>query len=88
MSNGRAFRRRLTDMFGPLDGARIPGGCNTCDAYQTVQPVTDGIWSMTVHHDDHCPTLAERENNAEAPAARATPRPPPPRRRVRPPGRT
>jgi len=65
MSNGRPFRRQLSenqrafaDLFGPLDGARIPGGCDQCDAYQTVSPLTAGAWQMTVHHDDWCPVLA------------------------------
>lgn len=64
MSNGRPFRRQLTPaqtdlaaMLGPLDGDRIPGGCDTCDAYQTVHPLTAGVWSLTVHHDDWCPVL-------------------------------
>ncbi len=61
MSNGRALRRQLADTFGPLDGARIPGGCDTCDAYQTVTPVTAGVWIINVHHDDWCPTLARIE---------------------------
>ena len=56
MSNAPPFRRRLANMLGALDGARIPGGCDHCDAYQTVQPIVAGVWQITVHHDDHCPT--------------------------------
>lgn len=63
MSNGRPFRRQLTDLLGPLDGARIPGGCDTCDAYQTTQPLTEGVWQLTVHHDDDCTTFATIEAN-------------------------
>jgi hypothetical protein len=48
---------RLADLLGPLDGAQIPGGCDDCDAYQTVGPVTAGVWGLTVHHDDDCPFL-------------------------------
>lgn len=63
MSNGRPFRRRRTDplvnILGPLDGARIPGGCDQCDAYQTTR-VEDGVWHITVHHDDWCPVLQAR----------------------------
>jgi hypothetical protein len=40
--------------FSPLAGREIPGGCDECDAYQTVRQVTDGIWSLTVHHDENC----------------------------------
>lgn len=53
-------QRNLTNVFGPLDGARIPGGCDYCDAYQTVVPGGVGIWHMTTHHDDWCPWLAAR----------------------------
>ncbi len=48
----------LRGILGPLDGARIPGGCDCCNAYQTVQPIAAGIWSITVLHDDDCPWLA------------------------------
>lgn len=61
MSNGRRFRRQLTDLFGPLDGAQVPGGCDTCTAYQTVDPLTEGVWNITVHHDPDCPTYADME---------------------------
>ena len=61
MSNGRHFRRQLVDLFGPLDGAEVPGGCADCDAYQTVRPLAEGIWNVTVHHDDGCPVLAAVE---------------------------
>jgi hypothetical protein len=44
--------------LGPLDGARIAGGCETCDAYQKVAPVSAGVWSVQVFHDDDCPVLA------------------------------
>ena len=61
MSNARAFRRRLTNMLGPLDGARVRGGCDACDAYQTVKPITAGVWNIDVHHDPWCPRLAAME---------------------------
>lgn len=56
MSNGRAFRRHLVDLLAPLDGARVPGGCDHCDAYQTTTPLADGVWELTIHHDHDCPT--------------------------------
>lgn len=64
MSNGRPFRRshaqeQAADLLGPLDGARIPGGCETCDAYQTVHPESTGVWTIDIHHDSDCPRLAE-----------------------------
>jgi hypothetical protein len=49
----------LGDLLGPLDGARIPGGCDHCDAYQTAAPSSAGVWVLTVHHDDNCPQLTE-----------------------------
>jgi hypothetical protein len=45
----------IVNLLGPLDGAAIPGGCDRCDAYQTVTAVSNGIWSLTIHHDDDCP---------------------------------
>jgi hypothetical protein len=49
----------LASALGPLDGARIPGGCDSCNAYQTVQPVNGGVWLLAVHHDGWCPVLAQ-----------------------------
>jgi hypothetical protein len=45
------------DVFAPLAGKRIPGGCDRCDAFQTLNAVDPGVWSLTVHHDDWCPVL-------------------------------
>lgn len=66
MSNGRPSRRRLSPaqdavarVLGPLDGARLPGGCDDCDAFQTVDPGSvAGVWINRVHHDEWCPVLA------------------------------
>lgn len=48
-----------------LDGMKIPGGCDYCDAYQTVEAnqlvVNDvrapakGCHTAVIHHDDDCP---------------------------------
>jgi hypothetical protein len=51
-------------VLGRLDGARIPGGCAECDAYQSVKPVSGGLWMMTVHHADCCPFLRRLEERA------------------------
>ena len=71
MSNSRPHRRRLSasqkaalELLGPLDGARVPGGCEDCDAYQTVEAATLGVWVLNVHHDDDCPFLAEVQRGA------------------------
>ena len=38
-------------------GQRVRGGCDSCDAFQTLEEVDEGVWSLTVHHDDWCPVL-------------------------------
>lgn len=47
--------------FAELDGARIPGGCDQCEA--VTEPRVDGfgIVHLTVRHDDWCPALAAKE---------------------------
>ncbi len=41
-----------------LLGQKVPGGCDDCDAYQHLRE-HDGIYVLTVAHDDWCPTLAK-----------------------------
>jgi hypothetical protein len=51
----------LNDLLAPLDGARIPGGCDDCDAYQIVVATAGGmrgVSAIQIYHDDWCPTLA------------------------------
>lgn len=44
-------------VFPPaLDGAVIPGGCDTCNAEQHVTQEQPGLWSIGIHHDAWCPT--------------------------------
>ena len=62
MGNGRSFRRQLD--FSSLAGQKIPGGCDCCDAYQTLEEVAPGIHTLTVHHDDDCPFLRARQAEA------------------------
>ena len=40
--------------FSALAGREIPGGCDECDAYQTMHEVSEGVWSLTVHHEETC----------------------------------
>lgn len=40
--------------FSALVGHKIPGGCDECDAFQTVTEESVGVWSLVVHHDDDC----------------------------------
>ena len=47
----------LDDLFAQSEDEQIPGGCEQCDAFQTVSEVSPGVLSLTVHHDDWCPAL-------------------------------
>jgi hypothetical protein len=40
--------------FSDLVGRETPGGCSECDAYQTVREEAEGVWVLTVHHDERC----------------------------------
>lgn len=64
MSNGRLSPAQdlVARLLGPLDGARIGGGCEVCDAYQTVEPASPGVWLNRVHHDEWCPVLDAYES--------------------------
>jgi hypothetical protein len=48
----------ISEIFDGMAGQRIPGGCDACDAYQTMGE-RDGIFIITVHHDSWCPTHGE-----------------------------
>jgi hypothetical protein len=47
-----------------LTGRKMPGGCDDCDAYQTVEKQSDGLYVLTVHHDPTCPHLRGRKERA------------------------
>ncbi len=51
----------LDELHRALSGNRLPGGCDDCDAYQTLTKAADGFYVVTVHHDDTCPWLGEKE---------------------------
>jgi len=53
----------IVNLFGPLDGGQLPGGCNLCDAFQTIEPATIGVWTIIVHHDNGCPRFAVIEGD-------------------------
>jgi hypothetical protein len=57
-------QRRIAAILGPLDGREIPGGCDRCDAVQTVAAVVAGVWQVTIHHDPDCPALLQHEGRA------------------------
>jgi len=54
---GRLGMSALDDLFRKAQGSQIPGGCDTCSAFQTMDEVSPGVHLLTVHHDDGCPTL-------------------------------
>jgi hypothetical protein len=64
MSNGRPFRRvhrLLHDLMEQTEDQPIAGGCDTCDAYQTVSSELEGgVYSLIVHHDAWCPRWRAR----------------------------
>lgn len=43
------------NLIGPHDGARFPGGCESCNAYQTLKLVDRLEVRITTHHDKTCP---------------------------------
>lgn len=45
----------IRQIIAALDGARIPGGCDHCDAEQVPTIDASGILHITVHHGDDCP---------------------------------
>ena len=63
MSNRRKLPRRQSPvdaLIASLDGARLPGGCDSCDAWHTVSAYGIGgvIHHIRVYHDASCPLLA------------------------------
>jgi hypothetical protein len=56
-------RAAITQWAASLDGADIPGGCDTCGPYQTVHVIDHGLINVRVHHDDWCPTLRRHQRN-------------------------
>jgi len=51
----------ISDLLASLVGKRIEGGCERCDAYQTVEPDEWGA-RVTIHHDQWC--FAQRRFDA------------------------
>ena len=55
----------LDNFSALLDQVQIPGGCEECDAYQTVpeQDPNSNIMHVNVVHDDDCPLLQRMTNS-------------------------
>ena len=52
------------DILSRIAHERIPGGCDSCDAYQTVGALSSEVLGLTVHHDDWCPVLRATKSGA------------------------
>lgn len=56
MSNRKKLRRTkpASMLIRAHDGVRIPGGCDTCNAYQSIRADAHGanVHAITVHHDE------------------------------------
>ena len=57
----------IIQFLASLDGARIPGGCDHCDAYQEPWVDAYGIGHISIRHDDWCPWSAAREAGRQPP---------------------
>ncbi len=44
------------DGLAALEGLRLPGGCDECDAYQTVDASHAPFYRINIHHDESCPS--------------------------------
>jgi hypothetical protein len=55
----------LSEIFEALAGKRIEGGCDRCNAFQTVSK-DYGVHIIHVHHDDWCPTWRRIQARGEA----------------------
>jgi hypothetical protein len=47
----------LRDLLRSLTGQTIAGGCDSCDAEQSMDEVHPGVFVNTIRHDDGCPFL-------------------------------
>lgn len=58
MSNRRKLRPQTAgrSVLDNMTGRRVPGGCPDCDAYQVITQEHPGVYVLTVHHDDTCPS--------------------------------
>lgn len=56
--DNRSARAQARLALRALEGGRHPGGCEFCDAFQTVEEVEPGVWVIGTYHDDWCPRLA------------------------------
>ena len=55
MSNRRKPHAAQRSALDAMTGHRMPGGCDDCDAYQTMTRGSEGLYELLVHHDHTCP---------------------------------
>jgi hypothetical protein len=48
-------RNSVRDLLDSFAGIEIAGGCDDCDAHQTIERLDIGVYVNHVHHDDTCP---------------------------------
>jgi len=53
-------RRPIGSALDAMTGHRMPGGCDDCHAYQTIEQHAPGVYVLAVFHDDTCPELRRR----------------------------
>lgn len=52
--------KAINEFMSANDGAKIPGGCEHCDAYQIINANVQGyggIHELQIFHDDWCPMV-------------------------------
>ncbi|ROR53277.1 hypothetical protein EDD41_0412 [Luteococcus japonicus] len=57
MSNRRKAQA-IQALDAMCDQLPIPGGCLDCNAEQTMTRDSNGVYRITIHHEDTCPWLA------------------------------
>jgi len=59
VSNSRRLRRQtiVPSVLDQMTGHRMPGGCDDCSAFQSVEKQANGVYVLTVNHDGCCPFL-------------------------------
>jgi hypothetical protein len=71
MSNRRKLQPQnpLSAQIAALDGARILGGCDQCDAYQVIRAAQGhpNVHLVEVYHDGWCPRLIEYSERSNRP---------------------
>ena len=53
----QADRQPVGSVLDAVTGHQIPGGCDTCTAFQTITQHAPGVFLLNVFHDDTCPEL-------------------------------